>query len=160
MKKQLYSSSKFTDDDAADLNFMSVIPDRQWNAKGTSSGTRAGLIMTTGGSRDRSASMLTKALVSMKDQSHDTFEFDCLSTAEFGKASSFHHQLMRGYFVSGTTDVEITTENLRAAGEEEYLIPRRKESLTECDVDKSFAKHRFTLLICENWRATEALHGG
>ena len=67
---------------------------------------------------------------------------------------------MRGYFVSGTTDVEITTENLRADGEEEYLIPRRKESLTECDVDKSFAKHKFTLLICELWRAAEALHGG
>ena len=37
VKKLLYSSSKFTDDDAADVNFMSVLPDRQWIPKGTSS---------------------------------------------------------------------------------------------------------------------------
>lgn len=80
--------------------------------------------------------------------------------AEFGKAATFHYRLTRGYFVTRTTDVETSKENLSTVGGSTVIIPRRAESMTEYDSDNSFAKHRFTMVICEIWRVLEQQNGG
>lgn len=91
---------------------------------------------------------------------HSHFEFDCLTMAEFGKVASFHHKLTRGNFVSGISDVEVSKVALQGDSGHEIHILTRDFSLTESGEETFFGRYRFTLLICEIWRASDVDHGG
>lgn len=85
---------------------------------------------------------------------HSICELHCLTIAQFGKKAPFYHQILRGYFVSGINNGSLPVELLgKDTDDAEVLISGRTGSRNERDKRTVFGKNRFTLLVCEIWRA-------
>lgn len=97
-------------------------------SKGTVPIMSTGLLVTSLMSVIRAKKVIQPQLRSGYNLFHDSYEFDCLNVAEFGKNANFHHQLKRAFFVPGITAFVVSKEEFLKVREAEVLIPRRMES--------------------------------